>query len=202
MTEVQTIVPVSERADKPKRGTLLVVIEIDCANTDLQMIEGGFNIPKGVSQVKIPRRDLPKVMAMIETRMDKVAESKEQLERDIEEFIANGLIDVKPEEVAEKSAQLRAQFSGSAPARFRDLMKRDMLPFASVKIIEDDVLAEDDEEKVSGEEAMAARIAQAVASGMAGAQAPDIKALIAAEVKKAVDALTAPSSANSNKPRP
>lgn len=159
--------PISTRGDKPKRGTVYCLVEIDCRNTDQQMISGGFLVPKGVSTVRIQQDELKLLQALVEDQQGEVVRAAEQYERDLQEYIAAGIDpETLPTDRAQRVEELRATFPGSVSAVFRHALKREMRPFASVKVLKENILADDEDERVSAEEIMSARIATAVAAAL------------------------------------
>lgn len=159
--------PISTRGDKPKRGTVFCLVEIDCRNTDQQMISGGFLVPKGVSTVRIQQDELKLLQALVEDQQSEVVRAAEQYERDLQEYIGAGIDpETLPTDRAQRVEELRATFPGSISAIFRHSLKREMRPFASVKVLKENLLADEEDERVSAEEIMSARIATAVAQAL------------------------------------
>lgn len=163
--------PISTRGDQPKRGTVFCLVEIDCRNTDNQMIPGGFLVPKGVHRVRIQTSDLKVLEAQVEDKQEEVDRAGEQYERDLKEHIAQNLDDsVLPSDRAQRIEELRATYAGSQSAVFRRTWKREIRPFASVKVIESGLLADADNDRVTAEEVTAARVATAVTAALEARQ--------------------------------
>lgn len=168
---MQELQPISTRGDKPKRGTPFALVEIDCRNTSSQLIPGGIIVPNGVHRARVEQSVVPVLMSQVEDRQDEVVRAGEQYERDLQEHIAKHMDEsTLPSDRAQRVEELRATFSGSPSAIFRASLKREMRPFAGVKVIESGLLADEDDDRVAAEEKIGARIAAAVAAALEARQ--------------------------------
>lgn len=169
----------STRAEPEKPGTLFTIVKIDCAFTNNQMIPSGELLTQGVHYCKVPTRDMPKLLAMVEPHPEWIDQAAEAHKAAIEHKVRTARDAVEPIYRDETESTVRATFPGSVSGEFARQHLRDINPFRSVEVIEEGLLAEQDEQKLQIEEQQARRIAAAMGNG--GAVVP------LAEVQKMID---------------
>lgn len=153
-----------------EKGTLFARVEIDCANTMQQVIPGGYLVPAGVHVARVKRADVPAIQAMVEPFQSRISELAENADLDLQRSLDEGLLGVEgDEERAARRAEIIALNTSSVAGRFQDRHGRAMLPFASVKVIEDNLLAPVDDDKATADGLLAKQIIAALQGAGGGA---------------------------------
>ncbi len=113
---------------------------------DGQVIPGGHRIPAGVHEAVIHESDLSVVEAMVEKDLDLVDTARKAFNRKVEQSAQEEIArcqDRSPESLEVKAVLQKAheQFPGSVAGTFRQFNDRDILPFASVEVLQRGLVA-------------------------------------------------------------
>lgn len=166
MQTVQEIQPVSDRV-KYERGDVLVRIEVDC-RVLCQALPGGYIVSQGKQSLKIARRDLPAVMALVETQPQEIEAAQRRYAKGLAEYIEQGLGGLtEPDQTASRRRALEAQYPNSVEAIFVRDMGRSILPLNSVTVIEEGLPAPIDEAQIEQHGLLAGIVAREVAKVLA-----------------------------------
>lgn len=106
----------------PLRNVPLIKVGIDCAVSGL--VEVGYNIPFGYSEIVIYKDELAKLEGLVEKDQAGIAEAKRYVEEEFDEFERTG-----------KNPELRE--CENWPATFRRNKRRSPKPLTSIKMIEE-----------------------------------------------------------------
>lgn len=173
-----------------ERGEMLATVEIDCRPL-VYPTHDGFLLNAGINRIRIRRKHIAALNALVETEPLEIAAAARRLEverqRWIEEYAPGG----EPELVE----RAKDEFPMSLESIFQRDNRRSIMPFNYVRVIEDGIAAPIDEEQRDQQTLLAEQIAIAVARALDGraAAAPimsdkSIEAMISAAVDKRVAA--------------
>jgi len=156
----EAIIPASVRAKTPRPAEMMVKIEVetDCSN----LVIGGWTVPCGTSQVTVAADQLSRVQALVETRLDRIAQAQLNMDYAIASAVAEG----RKAETLPYS--LQAEFRKLAPPYEK---QRDMLPLKSCKEIGEPYIREAD--GAANQTAMVSAMAGAIAAAVAKALADE-----------------------------
>lgn len=167
MTQTPEIQPVSDRV-KYERGDTLVRIEVDC-RVLCQALPGGYIVGQGKQTLKIARRDLAAVEALVEKEPDQIEQARRRHKVELDKYIEAGLGGLtEPDQTAQRRRALEAQYPGSLEGIFYRDMGRSILPLVDVKVLEENLPAPQDEAQFEQYGVLAAVVAREVAKAMAG----------------------------------
>ena len=163
---VQEITPVSDRV-KYERGDVLVRIEVDC-RVLCQALPGGYIVSQGKQSLKIARRDLPAVLALVEPEPQEIEAARKRFNVELDRYIADNLAGLTdPDQTAQRRRALEAQFPNSVEGIFHRDMGRSILPLVSVTVLEDGLPAPIDEAQIEQHGLLAGIVAREVAKVIA-----------------------------------
>lgn len=165
MTEVMELTPVTDRV-KFDRGDVLCRVEIDCrvANHPLPC---GYLAQYGKQIARVRKADLPGLLAQVEPAPQEIDAAKRRYEVGLTKFINEGLEGIiEPSAKQKRREQLEAEYAGSVEAIFFRDNDRSILPFVSVKVLDDALPVPADETQLDQQTMMAKVIAAEVAKAL------------------------------------
>lgn len=170
MSQANEILPVSDR-QKYERGDVLCKVEVDC-RVAAQPLPGGYLATQGKQVVKIRKADLPVLHAMVEPNPEEIERARRLHQKALEDYVAKGMegLNADPESTLQRRRKLEAEYAGSAEAFFVRDNGRSILPLVSVKLVEDDIPAPQDEASVDSQTMLARIVAAELAKVMAAQQ--------------------------------
>ena len=186
MTETQTQqaypnelqLPRDSRSNAIQRRDPMVRIRIKSRTTN-QVIPGGYILPEGESVCLVYTPDLPAIKAMVETQPELIQLAREALDRAIMHDLKEELADISdPEGRAQHMARRRQEYSGSIEGMFFFLYKRDIKPFESVEVLEENIPAPVQVQQVEQQTFLASTIAREVAAALAAVLPTIISAVV------------------------
>lgn len=163
--QVQELEPITDRM-KFEQGELLCKVEIDVLPS-YQAMPCGFVAGHGKSIIKVRKRDLPAIMAMVEPEPQEIAAAKKRFDNALDEHLRKNLEGIEPNNIAQRRETLVAEYAGSVEAIFQRDMGRSIKPLLSARVVEDNIPVAADEASFEQQNAIAAAVAKAVAAALA-----------------------------------
>lgn len=180
------IQPISKRTEPYDRGEVLVRLEVDCRPSTYPGPDG-YLLQAGKQIIKISKREVPWFLALVEPEPEEIERARRLYTSALHKFLEE---ETRPGMTAEQCAALVDVFPHSVEHFFQRDKDRGILPFNSVRIVEDGISAPADESARDQQVQMAEHVALAVAKAL-NARSPsqdDIQALVqklvAAELEK------------------
>lgn len=165
---VEELQPITDRM-KFEHGELLVKVEVD-VRPAYHALPCGFVAGHGKSIVKIRKRDLPALMALVETEPEEITAAQRRYDNALAEYLKKGLEGIEPINAEKRREQLIADYPGSMEAIFFRDMGRNIKPLVSVRVVEDNIAVPVDEAQNEQQNSIAVAVAKAVAAALAGVQ--------------------------------
>lgn len=174
--------PRDSRANAVQRKDPMVRIRVK-SRTENQVIPGGYILPRGESTMLVYEPDLPVIQAMVESDPEAMKQAEIFFTKSVEQSIRDELMTISDEQArVARITQARQEYSGSVEAKFKDLFKRDVLPFESVEVLEKGIPAPVQQQQVEAQSFLAMTIAREVTAGLAAAL-PTVMAALAKELQ-------------------
>lgn len=164
--QVVELRPITDRM-KFDQGDLLCKVEIDC-RTAYFPAPCGYLVGFGKQIVTVRKRDIPLLMAQVETESHEIAAAQRRFEIGLEKYLNENCEGVEASNREERREALKAEYALSMEAIFERDVGRSIKPFVSVKVLEENLPVPADEASFEQQNAIAAAVAKAVAQAIAG----------------------------------
>jgi hypothetical protein len=172
MTEAMQALPVEELqpiTDRMKfeHGELLVKVEVD-VRPAYHALPCGIVAGHGKSIAKVRKRDVPALMALVETEPHEIEAAQRRYDNALNDYIKKGLEGIEPANSEKRREQLIADYPGSMEAIFFRDMNRSIKPLVSVRVVEDNIPVPVDEAQTEQQSALVKALSAEFAKAFAG----------------------------------
>lgn len=169
--QIPELQPITDRM-KFEQGQLLCKVEIDC-RTAYYAIPCGHLVGFGKQIVTVRKSDVPLLMAQVETEPEEIKAAQRRYDIGLEKYLDENCEGIDAGYRAARREQLKAEYALSMEAIFYRDTGRNIKPFISVRLLEDNIPIPADAAASEQQNSIAAEVAKAVATALAGLIQPN-----------------------------